>query len=524
MNVAPAVERELGSAARAPFTYVARVLAVAAVLAVVFSSGALEDVSAPVVGPRLFSILHVTLFASIWILVPFMACDTISRERREGTLPLLSLTALSAADVAWAKAAAQGLRAFSVWLAVLPIMAIPLLLGGVAWADFFWSVLIHFLSILIALGAGLAASSCSKQITRAAGLGSFFATAGLYYLTMLLPFAVSLSSFNPFLPMTSWSGQDRPWFGISIALNAGGAWQTIIAQPGFVPVIGYAGALGFGLSSFLIVMRFVCRRVSSAWREDPPGPGLTRVAKVLFTPMFFKRFLAGWMRRQLRANPIGWLEQRTWSGRMVMWVWFAIVISFYVTAFTESWLIFRAFQRVQVLMGWLLIGSIAASASGSFRRERETGVLELILVSPLSERSIIIGRLRGLWAQFFPAMAMLCGVWIYFKGMPVSEVALSPMVMFLVMFLTVPLVGLHFSLASTNNMGALVRTMFVSIILPVGLANLLSNLWGAYMEWPVHQDSVFLALMLCLHLVIGSFFALRLHARLKHRSFPFQNA
>jgi ABC-type transport system involved in cytochrome c biogenesis permease component len=524
MNVAPVVERELGSAARAPFTYVARVLAVAAVLAVVFSSGVLEDGSAAAVGPRLFLMLHVTLLGSIWVLVPFMACDTISRERREGTLPLLSLTALDAADVAWAKAAAQGLRAFSVWLAVLPIMAIPLLLGGVAWPDFFWSVLVHFLSILIALGAGLAASACSKQITRAAGLGSFFAAIGFYYLTVLLPFSTFLGSFNPILPMRAWGGQDRPWFGMSLALNAGGAWQTINSQPGYLPVIGYVSALGFGVLSFIVVMRFVCRRVGWAWREEPPGPRLTRVSKLLFTPMFFKRFLAGWMRQQLRANPIGWLEQRTWSGRMVMWVWFAIVMSFYVTAFTESWLIYRAFQRVQVLMGWLLVGSIAASASGSFRRERETGVLELILVSPLSERSIIFGRLRGLWSQFFPAIAMLCGVWIYFKGLPITEVELWPMVMFLVMFLTVPVVGLHFSLASTNNIGAFVRTLFVIIVFPVGLANLLANLWGVYMTWPSHRDSLFVALMLGLQLVIGSLFALRLHARLKNRSFPFQNA
>jgi len=48
-------------------------------------------------------------------------------------------------------------------------------------------------------------------------------------------------------------------------------------------------------------------------------------------------------------------------------------------------------------LAWLVAGSMAASAAGSFRRERESGMLELLLVSPVGEQRIISGRLRGLW-------------------------------------------------------------------------------------------------------------------------------
>ncbi len=67
------------------------------------------------------------------------------------------------------------------------------------------------------------------------------------------------------------------------------------------------------------------------------------------------------------------------------------------------------------LMAWLLLGNLALSAAGSFRRERENGVLELLLISPLDESQIVGGRLRGLWAQFLPAWALLMGVWLYFQ-------------------------------------------------------------------------------------------------------------
>ena len=71
-------------------------------------------------------------------------------------------------------------------------------------------------------------------------------------------------------------------------------------------------------------------------------------------------------------------------------------------------------DSIQSFMGWLLAISMAASAAGSFRRERETGVLELLLVSPLTTRQIISGRLFGLWGQFLPSIVTLLGIWAYF--------------------------------------------------------------------------------------------------------------
>ena len=105
---------------------------------------------------------------------------------------------------------------------------------------------------------------------------------------------------------------------------------------------------------------------------------------------------------KLERNPIGWLEQRTWSGRLVTWGWFAVMISIYSAAFSNTD-VSHSLDNIQRFMGWLLLGVIAVTAAGSFRRERETGVMELLLVSPMSVRQIIGGRLRGLWGQFLPA-------------------------------------------------------------------------------------------------------------------------
>jgi len=54
---------------------------------------------------------------------------------REGTLGLLFLTPLRPQDVVIAKGFAHGLRAMTLWLAVIPTLIIPFLVGGVGWRE-----------------------------------------------------------------------------------------------------------------------------------------------------------------------------------------------------------------------------------------------------------------------------------------------------------------------------------------------------------------------------------------------------
>ena len=139
MIVLPIIERELRASARQSFTFSLRALGVAALLlaSVVFG---MEHGFGPTLGSRLFSSLHFTLLCAIWVLAPMLTADCISRERREGTLGLLFLTRLRGTDIVTAKSMAHGLRALTLWLAVLPVLTIPFLLGGVNWIQSLLSV------------------------------------------------------------------------------------------------------------------------------------------------------------------------------------------------------------------------------------------------------------------------------------------------------------------------------------------------------------------------------------------------
>src|SRR5438309_1059993 len=167
MNVGPVIQRELRAEARHAFTYWLRVLGAAALLTVFAVTMLDQRGSATQLGAKLFSRLNATFFFAIWIVVPLLTADCLSRERREGTLGLLFLTPLSSRGVVIGKSLIHALRAATMLLATLPILALPFLIGGVSWQEGLLALMVDSSSVLLALTAGLVASSYCKEWNRA---------------------------------------------------------------------------------------------------------------------------------------------------------------------------------------------------------------------------------------------------------------------------------------------------------------------------------------------------------------------
>src|SRR4030095_16404120 len=98
--------------------------------------------------------------------------------------------------------------------------------------------------------------------------------------------------------------------------------------------------------------------------------------------------------------------------------------------------------------------------------ERENGVLELLLVSPMATRKLIGGRLRGIWGQFLPATAILIVVWFYFVRIFHDFEDVPLMLYFLSTYLTLPVIGLYFSLASRSFITAFLGTIAAGVLVP----------------------------------------------------------
>ena len=544
MVVLPVIDRELRASARHPFTFYLRTLGAGALLLAILFFG-LENGFESSFGGKLFGYLHFTMFYAIWILVPLLAADCISRERREGTLGLLFMTGLRGPDIVVAKSIAHGLRALSLWVAVAPVLAISFLLGGVSWQEAMLSFAINSSAMCWALAAGVLGSAWSKTWGRAVLHAAIFAL--FFLLLMAAVTGEGLSSIMRAGRSSFWGSPMTAFFdiepskwdylflvGFGFITNVSREFGAYIFRTVTNGQLVWLAGLIFTISflGFLMVIHLAGLKTRRVWREQPASSQQIWLQQKFCTPVIWISFFRRWMKRKLEANPIGWLEQRTWSGRLITWGWLAVIISLYSAVLSDP----NFFQRTSVpqnVMAWMLVISMAISTAGSFRRERESGVLELLLVSPVRERTIISGRLRGLWAQFLPAFGLLLVVWYYLASISLTRgEAGGPIVFYAGTFFSLPVIGLYFSLRCRAFMTALLSTLAASFILPVFVQAILVLWWVLCMPnmpngngssgsiesigiaWPLILLQVGIA-VLCWK---------RLLARLRTRSFPLDRA
>lgn len=524
MTLLPIVEREMRASARQSFTYSLRGLGVVVLVVASILFGRRVGFGADV-GRDLFMALHGTLFGAIWVLVPMLAADCISRERREGTLGLLFLTPLKGRDIVVAKGLAQALRAVTLGLAVVPILTFPIMLGGVSRAEVALAVVVNANAACWALAAGLLASAWSTAWRRA--LVRAVLLAAVCFIVLATSVGWFLLNGLTVRPSALVESEWRSIFvaGVGFFANAEDCW-TVGGGSFWGP-----GTRAWGwvsLCSLLALFAAVAgagARVRRCWREEPPSPRQVRLERAFCTPVLWQSFFRRWMRRKLERNPIGWLEQRTWQGRLVTWAWVAVLISVYTTVLTDRHFFWVA-DGIQEGMALILAGSIAAGAAGSFRRERETGVLELLLVSPLSEGRIIFGRVQGLWSQFLPAAGVLLLVWPFTSTFLPNRSGPGVWFFYGVTFLTLPVFGLYFSLRFRTFIAAFLFTIAVGLLVPPLLAELARFLiWVSAFWWVDFQFGIrATVLAACYQMLLAGFCWWRLHRLLKRRTVPLVGA
>src|SRR5258708_4782054 len=136
MTFLPLVTLELRAAARRKSTY--RIRRWTALIAFVVSLFfiAIGFFGGRDAGKDLFNFLTTFAVGLALIAGLFLTADCISEEKREGTLALLFLTDLKGYDIVLGKFIARSVNAVYGLLALLPIAAISLLLGGLTGGEF----------------------------------------------------------------------------------------------------------------------------------------------------------------------------------------------------------------------------------------------------------------------------------------------------------------------------------------------------------------------------------------------------
>ena len=137
---------------------------------------------------------------------------------------------------------------------------------------------------------------------------------------------------------------------------------------------------------------------------------------------------------------------------------------------------------IQVGIGTLL--AMSFSAANSFREDRQSGVLELLLVTPLTEGNIVYGRIRGILLQFLPSMLIILLAWV-FTLMERTAFGRAPdqgdfVWAFVSSYITLPFTGLFLSLQVKNYLIATTLIFVVGVAIPFLLGVFFAHLFVSY--------------------------------------------
>lgn len=430
----PVVAREMRAESRRPNTYWLRVLAGAVTIAcfATFSLGA--ELPGRLLGPMLFAVLQQALCLAMWIFVPLMTADCISREKREGTLGLLFLTPLTVLDVILAKAASNILRAVTLLLASLPLLVLPFVLGGVTSSQILFAFLYVTNALLLGIAAGLYASAKGGS--------------AIQVMVMAEGCALALAILSTLLNLFIFG-----WFSWVLSMRAAPALTF-----GFRFAVGMAVCL----SLFVMVVQASVRRLRETWDRDSANPEQPQWVKLFSTSEFWQAAFH-WERDQtLDRNPIAWLQEYSWTARLTKWGWLIALLNLELIALV-------GFLGWQPQLTAALSLGVAFSAAGSFRRERQTGLLEILLVTPISVRRLIGGRLWGICGHFLPSLAVLMICWNAdrllnpraFERNSLAWVGPNPLA-----FLALTVLGLYLSLGRLNFLLAWALTWTLAFGIP----------------------------------------------------------
>ncbi|MGA2173856.1 MAG: hypothetical protein ABSH38_02625 [Verrucomicrobiota bacterium] len=425
MTFLPIVERELRLAARRKSTFAIRgaVALLASVIGGLFLLfSALDSRSAHQAGAMVFITLSwYTLILSLLAGV-FLASDCLSEERREGTLGFLFLTDLKGYDVVLGKFAAVALNAFYGLLAVLPVLSLCLLAGGVTGAEF-WRMclaLVNTLFFSVALAIWVSANCQSAYRAMSATIALLVAFLALTGIASALASVMTLFSTALF-----YVGAVSPVAAFLRAPDAGFSHQAGVFWTS-LGVSHLAGWTFLGLASWRLKFFTETARSSGVWQRV-----LTR------------NILAGKSARRselLEINPVLWLLDDSRRLRWVAWgVALAGAVALILVA-SKSW---EMASIGSLFLAWpfyfLLKLFFAVQACRFFSEARRTGSLELLCCTPITMKTMIRGQWLALRRLFmWPVIVLivaqlLCvGVSLFFfasahRRIPVFNAAWFPL-------------------------------------------------------------------------------------------------
>jgi len=489
--IGPVFQREAAIAPRRLWFYAARTVFVAALLALAFTSWQLLIGSQRVVnlgdlawfGAAVFQILAPLQLAVAMPFSTLLVASAVALEKDRKTLDLLLMSRMSNSELVLGKLLAGMLTVLVVLLAALPLLLILSLLGGVSTGQIFRVQ-------LVTLAAALAAGSLGS--TLALWREKTFQALATSMLVLVLWLAGWEIVASGALGETAWGISAQSW---AAAMSA---WQAVqhAARPQFAETMGFAPRFdpvawnliaSLCIAALLNAVAMARIRIWNPARESRPSRGRPAAAEsggradALPTTSVHS---AGGKLRPVWDNPILWREVRTWAfGKKVLLMRAAYLATFCVcgaavmatstgpAGAARGGVIPAAALPLAVLMvvGLVLLNALSVT---SLTNERDSRALDLLLVTDLSPKEIVYGKLGGALynAKEMILLPVALCAYLWFAARMSTENLLFVLGGWGVMSVFAAVLGLHAGITYANSRTAIATSIGTLLFLFLGVA------------------------------------------------------
>jgi ABC-type transport system involved in multi-copper enzyme maturation permease subunit len=388
----PVAEREARVASRKIFSY-----AIRSIIAGLFVLIALRRMFAPNVdaaGPPLLKTLGIMGFLYATLAGSFKTFDALSREKREGTLGLLLLTDLRPFEILFGKLlAASAMTVFGL-LAFLPILSVPMIIGGVMFDQVIRLAVSLVTALLLSMSWGLYVSAAARNyVTALAGAA-----------TLVMVFA--------FIPLDAAAGLNPSVYTFSL--------EIVVCL--FSPALPFelAFTVNPDLTQFFWPSIFLNLVLALAWisaavtilpHRCHETPGKSKFAETVRRYYHEFRFGPSSHRARTRqglldSNPLYWLAHRdrvSSIGLTALCIIILIAAQFFGVA-----------QLGLFISSLAILFRMAHASSHAISEDQKNGALELLLSSTLPVREILGGLNRAMFRRFLlPVGVVIVWPWLF---------------------------------------------------------------------------------------------------------------
>jgi len=359
-------------------------------------------------GLRLFKLTCEVQLAFILFFAALSAASAITQEKDRRTFILLLMTDLRSYEIVLGKLLGSLLQIILLLVGMIPVLVLVILLGGVGAAQVIQATL-----VLAATALGAGSVGCLVALWRE----KTFQALALTVLSIVLFWClVQAMSVLPFPAAETWQQWLDPLRALESVLEPRAANDSF-----FVPAYGYSFVM-LVISAGLVLWGIARLRV---W--NPSGEPIMQreLPEEEEEKDRAKAHAAPGAAREVWANPILWREMRTLAyGRMPLLVKIAYFLVLALVCYYSIAPLWSSQGAGQFTAAWgllpvCILSLLLVSAQGvtAITSERDIRALDLLLVTDLSPKEFIFGKLWGILyntKEYLLPPLILAGVYAWF--------------------------------------------------------------------------------------------------------------